>query len=155
MRILRICSLLPGLTIWPMLRNKGVPPYFPRHPHKQILAELRWRYHGGKDESLNSPGGGYRALIHRQGPRTRFGARYYSGLSGLAQQEQTLVAAGSTGSVRTVKVTSLLMGGDDAAVTYRSDSSLLAPEQDSRLAYPARKWMRSPHVLDPAIPQHS
>lgn len=152
MRILRICSLLPGLTIWPMLCNKGVPPYFPRHPHKQILAELRWRYHGGKDESLNSPGGGHRALIHRQGPRTRFGARYYSGL---AQQEQTFVAAGSTGSVRTVKVTSLLMGGDDAAFTYRSNSNHMTPKLDARLAYPDCTRMRSLDVLDPAISQHS
>jgi len=152
MRILRICSLLPGLTIWPMLCNKGVPPYFPRHPHKQILAELRWRYHGGKDESLNSPGGGHRALIHRQGPRTRFGARYYSGL---AQQEQTFVAAGSTGSVRTVKVTSLLMGRDDAAFTYRSNSNHMTPKLDARLAYPDCTRMRSLDVLDPAISQHS
>ena len=152
MRILRICSLLPGLTIWPMLCNKGVPPYFPRHPHKRILAELRWRYHGGKDESLNSPGGGHRALIHRQGPHTRFGARYYSGL---AQQEQTFVAAGSTGSVRTVKVTSLLMGGDDAAFTYRSNSNFLPLSQDARLAYLARKSKSFPAALGPAIPEHS
>ena len=152
MRILRICSLLPGLTIWPMLCNKGVPPYFPRHPHKQILAELRWRCHGGKDESLNSPGGGHRALIHRQGPHTRFGARYYSGL---AQQEQTFVAAGSTGSVRTVKVTSLLMGRDDAAFTYRSNSNHMTPKLDARLAYPDCTRMRSLDVLDPAISQHS
>ena len=65
------------------------------------------------------------------------------------------MAAGSTGSVRTVKVTSLLMGGDDAAFTYRSNSNFLPLSQDARLAYLARKSKSFPAALGPAIPEHS